>query len=77
MDRRNFMLSVLTTGTAISLGLRSAEAALAYPGSALLEATNVSEGRGTPSPFLIFGAPWLRPDRLKLAALNTVPGFTF
>jgi uncharacterized protein YbbC (DUF1343 family) len=42
-----------------SPNLRSAEAALAYPGVALLEATNVSEGRGTDAPFLLFGAPWL------------------
>ncbi len=42
-----------------SPNLRSAEAALAYPGTALLEATNVSEGRGSESPFLLFGAPWL------------------
>lgn len=43
-----------------SPNLRSAEAALAYPGTALLEATNVSEGRGTESPFLLLGAPWLQ-----------------
>ena len=43
-----------------SPNLRSPEAALAYAGVALLEATNVSEGRGTESPFLVFGAPWLR-----------------
>ncbi len=42
-----------------SPNLRSAEAALAYPGVALLEATNVSEGRGTEAPFLLFGAPWM------------------
>ena len=54
-----------------SPNLRSPEAALAYPGTALLEATNVSEGRGTASPFLIFGAPWLDPARLDIA----VPGF--
>ena len=54
-----------------SPNLRSAEAALAYPGTALLEATNLSEGRGTPDPFLLFGAPWLRPDELQLS----VPGF--
>jgi uncharacterized protein YbbC (DUF1343 family) len=42
-----------------SPNLRSAEAALAYPALALLEATNLSEGRGTPAPFLLFGAPWL------------------
>ncbi len=57
-----------------SPNLRSPEAALAYPGTALLEATNVSEGRGTSAPFLIFGAPWVDPARL-LAAAGDVPGF--
>jgi len=42
-----------------SPNLRTPEAALVYPGIALLEATNVSEGRGTDAPFLHFGAPWL------------------
>ena len=41
-----------------SPNLRSPEAALMYPGTALFEATNVSEGRGTKEPFLWFGAPW-------------------
>ena len=44
-----------------SPNLRTAEAALVYAGVALLEATNVSEGRGTEAPFLLFGAPWVRP----------------
>ena len=54
-----------------SPNLRSPEAALAYPGIALLEATNVSEGRGTASPFLIFGAPWFGSPKLQVS----VPGF--
>jgi uncharacterized protein YbbC (DUF1343 family) len=58
-----------------SPNLRSAEAALAYPGVAWLEATNVSEGRGTDEPFLRFGAPWL--DVGALVAALSVPGFTF
>lgn len=49
-----------------SPNLRSPEAALAYPGVALLEATNVSEGRGTAAPFLRFGAPWLRVEALSI-----------
>jgi uncharacterized protein YbbC (DUF1343 family) len=52
------------TWTPPSPNLRTAEAALVYPGVALLEATNVSEGRGTASPFLWFGAPWLAPGDL-------------
>jgi uncharacterized protein YbbC (DUF1343 family) len=42
-----------------SPNLRSSEAALAYPAICLLEATNLSEGRGSDAPFLLFGAPWL------------------
>jgi uncharacterized protein YbbC (DUF1343 family) len=45
-----------------SPNLRSPEAALAYPGTCLLEATNASEGRGSEAPFLLLGAPWLRPE---------------
>jgi len=45
-----------------SPNLRSAEAALAYPGTCLLEATNATEGRGTEAPFLLVGAPWLKPE---------------
>jgi uncharacterized protein YbbC (DUF1343 family) len=55
-----------------SPNLRSPEAALAYPGTCLLEATNLSEGRGTDSPFLLFGAPWLRAEHL--AATLHPPG---
>jgi uncharacterized protein YbbC (DUF1343 family) len=56
-----------------SPNLRSAEAALAYPGVALLEATSVSEGRGTEAPFLLLGAPWL--DAAAVVAEASVPGF--
>jgi len=56
-----------------SPNLRSAEAALAYPGTCLLEATNVSEGRGSEAPFLLLGAPWLQAE--TLAASVTSPGF--
>jgi uncharacterized protein YbbC (DUF1343 family)/CubicO group peptidase (beta-lactamase class C family) len=54
-----------------SPNLRSAEAALAYPGTALLEVTNVSEGRGTEAPFLILGAPWLDSSTVTIS----LPGF--
>ena len=59
------------TWTPPSPNLRSAEAAIAYPGTAFLEATNVSEGRGTEAPFLVFGAPWLESDAVDVS----VPGF--
>jgi len=56
-----------------SPNLQSAEAALAYPGTALLEATNLSEGRGTDAPFLLLGAPWLTISDDPPA----VPGYRF
>lgn len=56
-----------------SPNLRSADAAMAYPGTCLLEATNVAEGRGTDAPFLTIGAPWLRTAHV-LAGV-AVPGF--
>ena len=40
------------------------ETALVYPGQVLLEGTNLSEGRGTTNPFLIFGAPYLNIKKL-------------
>jgi uncharacterized protein YbbC (DUF1343 family) len=40
------------------------ETALVYPGMCLLEGTNLSEGRGTDTPFLLFGAPWISSDTL-------------
>lgn len=43
-----------------SPNLPTFECALAYPGMVLLEGTNLSEGRGTTQPFLIFGAPFLK-----------------
>lgn len=61
----------------------SAEAALLYPGLGLLEATNLSEGRGTATPFQIAGAPWLNASELvrafnKLALPGVVArGITF
>ena len=39
--------------------------AAVYPGSCLIEGTNLSEGRGTTRPFELIGAPWL--DAVGLA----------
>jgi uncharacterized protein YbbC (DUF1343 family) len=55
-----------------SPNLRSPEAALVYPGVCLLEATNVTEGRGTETPFLLFGAPWMKAE--AVAAAVSAPG---
>ncbi len=38
---------------------------LVYPGTVLIEALNLSEGRGTTLPFELFGAPFINPYRLR------------
>lgn len=61
-----------------SPNMRSLNAALLYPGMCLIEGTNVSEGRGTDTPFEVCGAPWV--DGPALATLLTdrhLPGITF
>ena len=39
------------------------ETATLYPGTCLLEGTNLSEGRGTTKPFEWIGAPWIDAER--------------
>lgn len=61
-----------------SPNMPSVDTTIVYPGMCLLEATNLSEGRGTTRPFEMFGAPWL--DGWQLAeALNRagLPGVWF
>ena len=45
-----------------SLGIPRFETALLYPGTCLIEGTNLSEGRGTADPFAILGAPFIRAE---------------
>ena len=48
-----------------SPNIPSLNTAILYPGTCLLEGVNVSEGRGTYSPFLTLGAPYIDSDELK------------
>ena len=51
------------------------DTALVYPGGCLLEATNLSEGRGTCRPFELVGAPWLPADAFAVALADAgLPG---
>ena len=53
-----------------SPNMRSLTEATLYPGIGMIEATNISVGRGTDTPFELVGAPWI--DASTLAAyLNT------
>jgi uncharacterized protein YbbC (DUF1343 family) len=54
------------------------DTALVYPGSALIEGTNVSEGRGTTKPFELIGAPFINGDELaKKLNEEALPGVKF
>ena len=61
-----------------SPNLPTLDSCTVYPGSVLLEGTNLSEGRGTTRPFELIGAPWLEPYAL-VAALEALglPGVRF
>ena len=77
--RRDMMLDA--TGLRFippSPNIRRLEAALLYPGTVLLEGTNLSEGRGTEFPFEQTGASWLRSGDVvrEMTALN-LPGVRF
>lgn len=47
-----------------SPNLPDLESIVVYPGTALIEGTNVSEGRGTDRPFRQIGAPWIDSGQL-------------
>jgi uncharacterized protein YbbC (DUF1343 family) len=61
-----------------SPNIPTVDSAIVYPGTVLLEGTNVSEGRGTTRPFEIVGAPWIESERFA-AAMNRLdlPGVRF
>lgn len=62
-----------------SPNLRSPDAALLYTGLGILERTNLSVGRGTDSPFLFYGAPWIADGAAWARALEErkLPGLSF
>jgi uncharacterized protein YbbC (DUF1343 family)/CubicO group peptidase (beta-lactamase class C family) len=47
-----------------SPNLQSLTEAILYPGVAMVEGANVSVGRGTMTPFELFGAPWMNGEEL-------------
>jgi uncharacterized protein YbbC (DUF1343 family) len=65
-----------------SPAIRNINAAMLYPGLGLLEATNISEGRGTSMPFEIAASPWMNnldflegelPDGVSLESITFTP----
>jgi uncharacterized protein YbbC (DUF1343 family) len=61
-----------------SPNLPRVEGADVYPGQVLLEGTNLSEGRGTTTPFEVCGAPFVEPHRWRDALAElALPGVVF
>ena len=52
-----------------SPNMRNLNEAILYPGIGMIEASNISVGRGTDTPFELVGAPWIDPAALA-AYLN-------
>jgi uncharacterized protein YbbC (DUF1343 family) len=61
-----------------SPNIPTVDTAAVYPGSVMIEGTNISEGRGTTRPFEIIGAPFIDPYAL-IAELKKdhLPGVLF
>ena len=61
-----------------SPNMPTVDTALVYPGLCLVEATELSEGRGTCRPFELVGAPGLDPEALaRELARRALPGCRF
>ncbi|MBA3379281.1 MAG: DUF1343 domain-containing protein [Chloroflexia bacterium] len=61
-----------------SPNLPTLESTTIYPGTCLVEGTNLSEGRGTTRPFEMIGAPWIDPEMLADALHDLgMPGVSF
>lgn len=69
-DRNMFFPDCGTSFVPTSPAMQAYESMHFYPGTGLLEATNLSEGRGGPAPFALFGAPWLKVNAEWVRQVN-------
>lgn len=61
-----------------SPNLPTFESVICYAGNCLIEATNISEGRGTTKPFQFLGAPWMDENTLyEELKKKELPGVRF
>lgn len=61
-----------------SPNMRTLATAIVYPGTCLIEGTNVSEGRGTDAPFEQIGASWIKGSELAdYLNARQLPGVRF
>ena len=69
-DRTKYMDEIGMPWVLPSPNIPTLDAAITYPGTVLLEGTNISEGRGTTKPFELLGAPWVSDPDAFADALN-------
>ena len=77
-NRRQWFEQTGLPWTPPSPNLRTLNAAVLYPGLEILQNAGISVGRGTDTPFELFGAPWIHATDLT-DALNRryIPGVRF
>lgn len=63
-DRKKYFDDYFSDWISPSPNINKFETAIAYPGTCLIEGTNLSEGRGTLEPFLVIGAPFVESEKL-------------
>lgn len=74
-SRRQYFDHTGLTWVSPSPNLRSVDEVVLYPAVGLLEATNLSVGRGTDTPFEVLGAPYVDADALaKNVIARGIPG---
>lgn len=77
-DREKFYSGMNGNWVKPSPNIPTLNSAIVYPGTCLFEGTNLSEGRGTESPFLIFGSPYINGAELFSEAMKlNLKGVTF
>lgn len=61
-----------------SPNMPAVDTATVFPGSVMIEGTNISEGRGTTRPFEVIGAPYIDPNQLVAQLIGeNLPGVVF
>ncbi|MCK9525073.1 MAG: DUF1343 domain-containing protein [Limnochordia bacterium] len=77
-SRADYQIERKMTWVPTSPNVPKVDTVFVYPGTCLVEGTNLSEGRGTALPFETVGAPFINGDRLAgvLNALD-LPGVRF
>ncbi|KAJ5612943.1 hypothetical protein N7510_006137 [Penicillium lagena] len=57
-----------------SANLPTLDSVIVYPGTGLIEGTNISEGRGTTKPFQLLGATWIDWHLARAMQSENLPG---